>query len=449
MERHIPDGLLGRFFRNETKLEEAREVVRHLLTRCPRCTDLATRKARELGIFGAAANVDQAYEEVFARALSFGTEQAERLAVERLRAWGLWASLEPLAPHVRLSTLETDPAFHTFGLYDRLLEASRGYIRTDPAEAVDVVRLAIVVAERLDPAVLGVARIADLRAAAFAALGNAQRLASDFEGSRRAFNEAWRILEEEGTNDPAERAHLIGLESGYIQDMGEFETAETALAEALSIYRRAGDTHLAGRTLLKMADCIGQLYPERGIARIREALPLIDMTKEPRLELCAQHDLAWFLNDIGRPEEALAVLEAARPLYRQFPDRWTQLRLHWLEARIAASLGDLRAAEHIFTQLWEELRARDLNHELVLLSIDLAETLVRNGEPNRAAELVAQCYPIMAAWGLHRHALSAWLVLEDAIGQQQAGSIFRQIREYYRRHWVNPEAFQWRGRELP
>ena len=152
MERHIPDGLLGRFFRNETELEEAREVVRHLLTRCPRCTNLATRKARELGIFGAAANVDQAYEEVFARALSFGTEQAERLAVERLRAWGLWASLEPLAPHVRLSALETDPAFHTFGLYDRLLEASRGYIRTDPAEAVDVVRLAIVVAERLDPA---------------------------------------------------------------------------------------------------------------------------------------------------------------------------------------------------------------------------------------------------------------------------------------------------------
>ncbi|HSN89250.1 MAG TPA: hypothetical protein VL025_20965 [Thermoanaerobaculia bacterium] len=193
-------------------MEEARDVVRHLLTRCPRCTDLATRKARELGIFGAAANVDQASEEVFARALSFGTEQAERLAVERLRAWGLWASLE---------------------------------------------------------------------------------------------------------------------------------------------------------------------------------------------------------------------------------------------GRIAAGLGDLHAAEHIFTQLWEELRARDLNHELVLLSIDLAETLVRNGEPNRAAELVAQCYPIMAAWGLHRYALSAWLVLEDAIGQQQAGSIFQRIREYYRRHWVNPEAFQWRGTELP
>ena len=93
------------------------------------------------------------------------------------------------------------------------------------------------VAERLDPAGMGEKRVADLRAAAWASLGNARRLASDFEGARRAFNEAWRILEEEGTNDLLDRAHVIGLESGYMQDMGEFEIAEASLEEALEIYR--------------------------------------------------------------------------------------------------------------------------------------------------------------------------------------------------------------------
>jgi tetratricopeptide (TPR) repeat protein len=444
MEQHLADEILERFLCSRTSIQESQEVVRHLLSQCPVCSEAAERLAVSIGLFEreTPSTSTQAYEEVFTRALSFGTEQAERLAVDRLRAWGLWASLEPLAPQVRFSRVEADPAFHTFGLYDRLLEASRGYIRTDPAEAVDVVRLAIAVAERLDPAVLGRERISDLRAGGFAALGNAKRLASDFEGSRRAFNEAWRILEEEGTNEPAERAHLIGLESGYMQDMGEFETAESALEEALTIYRSNGDSHLAGRTLLKMGDCIGQLHPERGIARIREAIVLMDVTKEPRLDLCARHDLAWFLNDAGRPEEALAVLEAARALYKQFPDRWTQLRLHWLEGRIAASLGDLTAAESIFGQLWEEFRSRDLNHELVLVSIDLAEVLVRNGEPNRAAELITQCYPIMAAWGLHRYALSAWILFEDAVREERAGSIYRRLREYYLRHWVKPEAFQ-------
>jgi tetratricopeptide (TPR) repeat protein len=167
----------------------------------------------------------------------------------------------------------------------------------------------------------------------------ARRFASDFEGAHRAFNEAWRILEEEGTNDLLDRAHVIGLESGYMQDMGEFEIAEASLEEALEIYRQLRDAHLEGRTLLKMGDCIGQIYPERGIARVRQALPLIDAAKEPRLELCAQHDLAWFLNDSGKPEEALVVLDRARRVYQQFPDKWTQLRLHWLEGRIAASIG--------------------------------------------------------------------------------------------------------------
>ncbi len=197
-------------------------------------------------------------------------DQEDRLAIEKLRGWAQWTTLEPLTPEARFALVEGDKSFHTYGFFERLLEASRWYIRTDPAEAVDVVRLAILVAERLDQAAYGRERVADLRATAWAMLGNARRLASDFEGSRQAFNEAWRILEEDGTNDPKERAHIIGLESGYMQDMGEFELAEAALEEALEIYRQLGDTHMQGRTLLKMGDCIGQVHPERGIARIHQ-----------------------------------------------------------------------------------------------------------------------------------------------------------------------------------
>lgn len=442
-ERHISEGQFGQFLRGEMSRREARRVVGHLLSSCERCSALASRMASEIGLFSTgAANWEQAYEEVFSRALVFASEQEERLAVEKLRGWAQWASLEPLPPDARFGLVESDKRFHTCGFYDRLLEASRWYLRSDPAEAGDVIRLAILVAERLDSAVVATKRAADLRAAAWAALGNAARLASDFGGSRQAFNEAWRILEEEGTNDALDRAHIIGLESGYMQDIGEFELAEAALEEALDIYRKLGQAHLQGRTLLKMGDCIGQIYPERGIARIDQALALIVVAREPRLELCAQHDLAWFKNDSGRPEEALAILDRARPLYHQFPDKWTQLRLHWLEGRISANLGDLSEAETIFGHLWEEFRARTLHHELVLVSIDLAEVLVRKGEPNRAAALVEQCYPILRAWGLHQYALAAWIVFQTALEQGQLAGIFRKIREYYRRYWSRPVSFE-------
>jgi tetratricopeptide (TPR) repeat protein len=224
--------------------------------------------------------------------------------------------------------------------------------------------------------------------------------------------------------------------------MGEFETAEAALEEALELYQRVGDTHQQGRTLLKMGDAIGYINPERGLSHIQRGLALIDPVKEPRLDLCAQHDLALFLNDNGQAEAALVVLDRARPLYKQFPDEWTQLRLHWLEGRIARNLGALVEAEDIYKQLWEEFQARDLHHELVLLSIDLAELLVFKGEPKRAAELVEQCYPILKTWGLHSDALAAWLVFRDSLAHHQLGSVFPRMREYFRRHWVKPAVFE-------
>jgi hypothetical protein len=65
------------------------------------------------------------------------------------------------------------------------------------------------VAERLDQSRIGRARVADFQAAARAALGNTQRVAGNFEDARHSFNKAWRILEEHGTNTPAERASLL------------------------------------------------------------------------------------------------------------------------------------------------------------------------------------------------------------------------------------------------
>ena len=204
---HIPEDLFERFLRAEVSKKEGRAVVRHLVAGCPRCTEVAHRITTQLGLWPKGKpNWEHVYEEVFRRAFAFATEEERRIALERLRGWGQWAALEPLNPQVRFAAIDADPSYHTFGLYDRLLEASRLYMRREPAEAVDIVRLAILVAERLDPSRHGRERIADLRASAWAELGNTKRLASDFEGARRAFNEAWRILEDEGTNDPLEQA---------------------------------------------------------------------------------------------------------------------------------------------------------------------------------------------------------------------------------------------------
>jgi tetratricopeptide (TPR) repeat protein len=445
-EWHVPSDLFERFLRAETSRDEARDVVRHLASGCPQCLEASYRITSEIGLFASRktagkAGWEEAYEEVFGRALAFASELEQRVALEKLRGWAQWADLEPLKPQLRFALVESDPGYHTFGFYSRLLEASRWYGHREPAEAVDIARLAIVVAERLDPAEIGKERVADLRAAAFGGLGNARRIAEDFEGARRAFNEAWRLLED-GTGDPLEGAQLISLEASYMCDIGEFELAESSLEEALEIYRKAGDSHRQGRVLVQMGEIIGYVHPERGIAHLRKALALIDAGREPRLELAAQHALAICLNDTGQPEEALAVLERARPLYEQFEDELSQLRMHWLEGRIAARLGKLSEAESIFVQLWDEFHAQNLHQEVVLVTIDLAQVLTRMGEPARAAELAGQSFSIMKSWGLHKHALAAWIVFQDALARGRVlDDLFERVGDFYRRHWFVPGRF--------
>jgi hypothetical protein len=62
---------------------------------------------------------------------------------------------------------------------------------------------------------------------------------------------------------------------------------------------------------------IGEVDPDKGLRHVQKGIELLDTAREPRLELCAQHILASLLTDARRPQEALAVLDRARALYRR------------------------------------------------------------------------------------------------------------------------------------
>ncbi len=442
-EWHIPPAMFRRFLVGRVTRLEAQRIVAHLLHGCDGCAGVVQRivAASPSRYSANRASATAEYQQAFARADAVADLHIRRRSLELLEGWGRWAFLEPLSPEERRVRVLGDPELYTLGLHERLLEAGRRYGRTKPAEGVEIVQLALFVAEHLEAKRVGGENVRqDVLAEAHAALGNAKRLASDFEGARKALNEAWAYVEE-GAGDPFTRAYIVSLESSWMIDMGEFETAEAALEEALLLYRSVNDAHHEGRTLLKMAAAIGYVNPQRGLSHIRKALPLIDRQREPRLELCAQHDLAWFLADLGRAEEALTVLDDMRPLYRQFPDDWAQLRLHWLEAHIARALGKLEEAEHIFHQLWEAFRHRDLHHELVLVSLELAEAQVARGAFAAAARLAGEVHKIMAAWGRHRYALGAWLMLQNALELQHTDDLLARLQDYFRRYWHRPAKF--------
>jgi tetratricopeptide (TPR) repeat protein len=269
------------------------------------------------------------------------------------------------------------------------------------------------IAREPDPDAIDEKRMADLEAAAWAESGNAKRIAFDFLGITDTFRKAWGCLAN-GTGDPRQEARLMSLEALCMEDMGRLELAESSLAGALQLYRNLNVPHEQGCTLLRMAEVIGPLRPERGIAYLREALPLLD-PKEPSLVLRAEQALAELLNDVGRWEEALSLLERAFPLDRQHQDEWAQLRWRWLKGKIVFRAGRLAEAESLLLQIWSEIQTRRLTKELLLFAIDLAQVFAQKGEWARAAQLAAELDPS----GLQRHGRAAWLLFRDGLSLGQ------------------------------
>jgi tetratricopeptide (TPR) repeat protein len=445
-DEHVSRELLERFFRAELSRRDTYEVVRHLMRRCEGCLAAAVEVGGEEGFVyqegdfqSALATEDsERYHDVFLRLLGSADEAEMELARERLRGIGLWHALERHDPERRLLIVREDPRMHSWGLYDRLLEQCRQMGFRAPARAVEIAGLALAVVETLDPARYGEARMADFRAAALGALGNARRLASDFERAQEAFERAREELSR-GTGDPLEEAHLLSLRASLLKDLGEFERAAEVLEGAAAMYRSRKDTHQEGRILLKLSATIHLLDPEKAIRLAQDGLALIDSLREPRLEWCGRHNLAHLLNDAGRPREALAMLEISRPLYEQFQDPWTRIRLHWLEGKIARDLGDLEGAEETFKRLWYDLQDPAQAHELTLLSIDLAEVYVAQRKHEEAVELVEELGPLLEGWGMHDEGRAVWLLMLQALRERRAeGELFRRMAEYVNRAWFRP-----------
>ncbi|HEX6902238.1 MAG TPA: tetratricopeptide repeat protein [Thermoanaerobaculia bacterium] len=445
-ENHVSRELMQRFFRSELSRKDTHEVVRHLMRQCAACLSVAVEVGAEEGFIYQEGDFQSAlfpenaerYNAVFLRLLGSVEETRLEIARERLRGIGLWHTLERYAQDRRLEMIREEPRFHLWGLYDRLLEKCRDMGFRAPTQAADIARLALAVVDTLDPSRYGAERMADFRAGALGVLGNSLRLGSDFAGAESAFRQAREELTQ-GTGDPLEEAGLLSLRASLLKDLGEFERAVAILNEALEIYRSLNDTHLEGRTLLKQAATLGFTDPERAIELAQDGLALIDALREPRLELTGRQTLALFLNDAGRPQEALAMLEDSRPLYAQFRDPWTRTRLHWLEGKIARGLGDLAEAEEIFKRLWYDLQEPSYAHELTLLSIDLAEVYVARGKHEEAMELAEDLMPLLEGWGMHAEGLAMWLLMERAIQERQAeGALFRRMAEYIHRAWFRP-----------
>jgi hypothetical protein len=80
VERHIPEELLKRFFRNQATAQESRRAVRHLLKSCLECSEMTRRVGAEIGPWATGTRLDASYDQAFERAFVRMNEEERRHA---------------------------------------------------------------------------------------------------------------------------------------------------------------------------------------------------------------------------------------------------------------------------------------------------------------------------------------------------------------------------------
>lgn len=379
-QKHISGDQLERFFLTQLPADENRQIVRHLMTSCSQCRETAALVGKRSGIFTLEGQVDPTEPpsamdtaiDAILEALQEGEDESRRRVRERQQAVALLAELEKRPAGERLALIQEDARFHHRGLFHYMLEKYLESARNEPKSGIALVSLALAVLDHLPQDRYKPALLSDFRVAGLAALANACRLTGSYEESKQAIENAWEHLEN-GSGDPLEEANLLSIEASLWRDLGQLDRSAGILDRAIQIYRQIGDDNRCARMLIQKGLAVGYAQPARGIKILHDALNMLDTSGEPRLELCAWHNLALFLNDAGEPREALAVLDSTRPLYLAFGDRHTQLLLHWLEARIARSLDNLSEAERVLTRVTAEFERRGMRHEQAIAALDLVQ----------------------------------------------------------------------------
>jgi len=442
---HHPDhATLERFSRNELTPEEGSRIEDHLRSGCSLCQrrvdDLLLELERMLRDETAEPRVDSGWDRLFA-SLRWRMSLARR---ERAAAPRLAAELVEAAADERLALIRARPQLRTPAVCDALLELSFAEGFPDPAQAIELAHLAVRIAEELDPGFYGRSVVQDLRTRAWAHLGNARRIAADFLGAEQALATAESHLAE-GSADPLEEARVLDFKASLCSDRGRFEEAAELIDVVIEIYEEIRDPHRHGRALISKGIFLGYAgRPEEAVTLISDGLARIDRgidrNREPRLELMAHHNLAWFLNDCGRSDEAGELLRSSHDLYQDFPDVWTGVRRTWLEGRIALGQGRPDEAEAALRAAKESFLAQGIGYEAAMVTLDLASLYLQQGRSAEVKSLAREMLPLFVAQDVHRHAASALAAFQQAVELDRVTPrLAREVAAYLMRARRNPD----------
>lgn len=420
---HVTRDLLWAVARGEVPASAVTQIgVQHLMSLCPTCRQelLAFQKERT-------ATAAAEYDRMFRLLPALLDEEVPRLDREQQVAERDLADLLALPRAERAPKVQrASKRFRSAGLVRLLVAESRKHIHREPDEAFHLAELARTLAHR-NPRMTG---YFGLLALTTSEMANACRLSDDTGQADGHFSHARFVISQYGVTDTEILARVDSLEGSLRMDQRLFQDAEDLLSRSAMLYRIGGHRIEAARVLVTL----GGLYffqgaLTRAIETTSRALKGFARSAEPRLYLCARYNLARYLTENEQYTEASDLLAVDEPLYQEFPEAWTQLRLIWLRGKIALGQGQTEAAERAFLTARDGFLLEGNGYDAAMVSIeDFALLYLRKGRTADVKRLAEEIVPIFAAQDVHREAVAALMLFQEAARQEQL--TVRAVREY-------------------
>jgi len=342
-----------------------------------------------------------------------GYPDAAGLADARRRAAELWARLRGFPDRDRSALVRAVEEYQGWALCERVCEESERAASRKVERAAALARLAREIAER----VRGPEGWRNtIRGYAAGYEGNALRVGGELKTSEVTFAEArrlWRAGSDPGgVLDPG---RILDLEASLCRAQRRFEEALSLLDEAAAVGRSPA------RALIKRGftlEVMGEY--ERAVETLLRAAPLADVRRDPRLANNLRLNLAVNYCHIGRYKEASELVREARPLTAELGDEMVFVRITWLEGRIAAGLGRPVEGRRLLAAARRRFMAEGMSYDVALALLEEAALFLESGQTAEVKALVRELPQVFAAQGVHREALAALRLFQEAAERETA-----------------------------
>jgi hypothetical protein len=419
------------------------EAIRHLVAGCDPCGRLLLQAvpAKEVEDKVPGPWAEAAYEEILDRAFAAVSQVEKRWNKEHRK---LARVLELLGPNPQMLeglTLQQVRTYRGWPLVEALLRRGGEARFRDPLAMRGLCFLAKEHAETLEPNLYGQpALVFDLRARAWAELANAHRVNEEHELADAALAQA-TSCRQQGTGDLLLQARMSDLEASLRRAQRRFAEAMALLDNAGDIYRSVGDSHLAGRALIKKGICARTAgEPWDAIQWIREGLSQLNGGRDPRLAAVGEQTLMDAMADCGQFQQASRMLMAGNLRQAFAADPLNLLRLRWVEGKILAGRDRLGRAERALAEVRRGFEERSLDYDAALVGLDLAAVWLRQGRTAEVRELAQDMLDTFEELEIEREAFRAlWFFNEVCRHQVATPSMAHGVRSFLGRLQAEPQ----------